>query len=70
MSKTPEQVIGTSASDCELTMMRNASAAPVKALVIIAETLHYMNANNIEKASHRRALMKVGRKALTVLGDA
>ncbi len=38
-------------------------------LTEVAETLHYMNANGIEKISHRKALMKAGRKALNVLGE-
>ena len=69
MSKTPEQVIGTSASDCEVELVLQAGTSPVKVLETVAETLHHMNARGIEKVSHRRALMKAGRKALNVLGD-
>lgn len=69
MSKGPQYVIGSSASDCECDMMRSAEVTPVSTLATVAETLHYMNANGIEKISHRKALMKAGRKALNVLGD-
>lgn len=69
MSRAPQHVIGSSASDCECDMMRYAETSPVSTLATVAETLHYMNANSIEKISHRKALMKAGRKALNVLGD-
>jgi aspartate aminotransferase-like enzyme len=49
--------------------MLSATTSPVSTLATVAETLHYMNANGIEKISHRKALMKAGRKALNVLGD-
>lgn len=70
MSKGPKYVIGSSASDCETSLMLSATTSPVSTLATVAETLHYMNANGIEKISHRKALMKAGRKALNVLGDA
>ncbi len=63
------QVIGTSASDCETGMMLSATTSPVSTLSTVAQTLHYMNAKGIEKVSHRKALMKAGRKALNVLGE-
>ncbi|AOY88609.1 hypothetical protein BKP64_10765 [Marinobacter salinus] len=63
-----KRVIGTSASDCETGMILSATTSPVSTLATVAETLHYMNANGIEKISHRKALMKAGRKALNVLG--
>ena len=69
MSKGPQYVIGSSASDCETSLMLSATTSPVSTLATVAETLHYMNANGIEKISHRKALMKAGRKALNVLGD-
>ena len=69
MSKAPQYVIGSSASDCECDMMRHAETSPLSTLATVAETLHYMNANGIEKISHRKALMKAGRKALNVLGE-
>lgn len=69
MSKSPEQVIGTSASDCETETMLSATTSPVSALATIAETLHHMNAKGIRKISHRKALVKAGRKALAALGD-
>jgi hypothetical protein len=50
-------------------MVLNAGSSPVRTLTKVAETLHYMNANGIEKISHRKALMKAGRKALNVLGE-
>jgi len=67
--KSPQSVIGTSASDCEIDMMSFASSNPVTALQVIAQTLNYMNSRKIEKVSHRRALVKAGRKALVELGD-
>lgn len=63
------RIIGTSASDCETSMMLQAGHSPVKTLNEIAGTLHYMNQHQIEKISHRRALVKAGRKALAVLGE-
>lgn len=64
-----KRTIGTSASDCETGLMLSATTSPVSTLEKIALTLHYMNANGIEKVSHRKALMKAGRKALNVLGE-
>lgn len=64
------RIIGTSASDCETSMMLQAGHSPVKTLNEIAGALHYMNQHQIEKISHRRALVKAGRKALAVLGEA
>ncbi len=62
------RVIGTSASDWETGMVLSATTSPVSTLATVAQTLHYMNATGIEKISHRKALMKAGRKALNVLG--
>jgi len=67
--KRAAMVIGSSASDCDVSMTLQATHSPVRTLCEVAETLHYMNANGIEKISHRKALMKAGRKALNVLGD-
>ena len=68
-TRTPERVIGSSASDCEIEMMLAAGASPVTTLATVAETLYHMNARGIHKVSHRKALMKAGRKALKLLGD-
>ncbi|MAM85749.1 hypothetical protein [Marinobacter sp. UBA2678] len=67
--KRVAMIIGSSAHDCEVSMVLNAGSSPVRTLTEVAETLHYMNANGIEKISHRKALMKAGRKALNVLGE-
>ena len=67
--KSPQSVIGSSASDCEIDMMLFAGSNPVTALQVIGQALNYMNARGIEKASHRSALMKAGRKALKQLGE-
>lgn len=63
------RVIGSSASDCEVSMMLQAGHSPVRTLAEVANTLHYMNANGIEKKAHRHALMKAGRAALKKLGE-
>jgi hypothetical protein len=68
-TKTPERVIGSSASDCEIEMMLAAGSSPVATLATVAETLYRMNAQGIEKVSHRKALMKAGRVALKKLGE-
>ena len=67
--KSPQSVIGSSASDCEIDMMLFAGSNPVTALQVIGQALNYMNARGIEKTSHRSALMKAGRKALKQLGE-
>lgn len=63
-------LMNTSVSDLEIKMMLKATSRPVDALADVAATLHYMNARNIGKISHRRGLIKAGRKALAVLGEA
>tara|TARA_R100001244_G_scaffold63164_6_gene52504 strand:+ start:599 stop:826 length:228 start_codon:yes stop_codon:yes gene_type:complete len=62
-------VIGTSASDCEISMVLQAGHNPLRTLDEVAGALHYMNTHGIERISHRKALMKAGRKALNVLGE-
>mgnify|MGYP005864403539 CR=1 FL=1 len=69
INNEPAHVIGTSASDCETSLMTSATTSPVSTLATVAHTLHYMNAKGIDKISHRKALMKAGRKALNVLGQ-
>lgn len=64
------QVIGSSASDCEIEMMLCATNNPATTLETVADTLQYMNEQGIGKVSHRKALMKAGRQALNVLGCA
>ncbi len=58
------KVVGSSASDCEIQMMGQADRNPLSALNAVAGALHYMNSKGVEKISHRRALVKAGRKAL------
>lgn len=71
MDKVTEAVaqglISTSASDCEIRMMGQAENHPMVTLRDVAGTLHYMNCRGIEMVSHRRALVKAGRKALAAL---
>lgn len=62
-----QKLVGTSASDCEIKIVGQADKHPMATLREVAGTLHYMNCRGIEKVSHRRALVKAGRKALTVL---
>jgi len=62
-------IIGSSASDCEVSMVLSAGHSPVRTLSEVAETLYYMNVRGLEKKSHRQALMKAGRAALKKLGD-
>ena len=67
--KRAAMTIGTSASDCETSMVLQAGHNPLRTLDEVAGALHYMNTNGLEKISHRKALMKAGRKALNVLGE-
>lgn len=72
---TPEErnkaarLIGSSASDCEITLMCQVKNSPFEALSEVARALYWMNEQSIEKLSHRRALVKAGRAALKKLGD-
>lgn len=63
------RIVGTSASDCEISMRQQAETAPARVLEEVAQTLYWMNRQGIEKLAHRRALMKAGRAALNKLGE-
>lgn len=63
------KLIGTSASDCEITAMHRASTSPAEALAEVANALHHLNAQGMDRKSHRQALMKAGRAALKKLGE-
>jgi len=63
------QLLGTSASDCECTMLLVAENRPMAALEQVAAVLHLMNVSGQEKKAHRLALVKAGRVALKKLGE-
>lgn len=62
-------LIGTSASDCEISLTCQVETSPLRVLTSVATALFYMNEQGIEKVSHRKALVKAGRAALKNLGD-
>ncbi len=64
-----KRLIGTSASDCDITMMRKVDHSPVEALAEAANALRYLNGRGLEKKAHRQALMKAVRAALKKLGE-
>ncbi|MFL1404228.1 hypothetical protein ACJO2E_02645 [Marinobacter sp. M1N3S26] len=61
------KLTGTSASDCEISIMNGAETHPVETLVEVANALHHLNLKGWERKSHRQALVKAGRKALKKL---
>ncbi|MCK7542926.1 hypothetical protein MLC59_01915 [Marinobacter bryozoorum] len=63
------RLTGTSASDCDITMMRKVDHSPLEALAEVANALYHLNAQGLEKKAHRQALMKAGRAALKKLGE-
>lgn len=62
-------LIGTSASDLEISLTCQVEKSPMRVLTNVATALFYMNEQGIEKVSHRKALVKAGRAALKKLGD-
>lgn len=62
------RLLGTSASDCETTLMRKVEINPYTALITCGATLAHANQTNRDNKSHRQALMKAGRAALKELG--
>jgi hypothetical protein len=72
---TPEQreradgLLGTSASDCDITITNRVAVNPYTALLDVANTLVQANQTNRENKAHRQALMKAGRQALKDLGE-
>jgi len=67
--KMAVQLLGTSASDCECTMLLAAQNRPMAALEQVAFLLQLMNISGQEKKAHRLALVKAGRVALKKLGE-
>lgn len=63
------RLTGTSASDCDITMMRKVDTAPAEALAEVVNALHHLNTQGLDKKAHRQALMKAGRAALKKLGE-
>ena len=63
------RLTGTSASDCEITIMNRANSSPMAALAEVANALHHLNVQGLEKKAHRQALLKAGRAALKKLED-
>lgn len=64
-----QRLTGTSASDCEITVMNSVESHPVEVLADVANALCWLNEQRLEKKAHRQALMKAGRAALKKLGE-
>jgi len=67
--KRAQKLVGTSASDCQTSIMLSAERTPVEAIADVANALCWLNEQCLEKKAHRQALMKGGRAALKKLGE-
>jgi len=62
-------LINTSASDCAITLNNAADRDPAGTIRKVLSVLRLMNFRGIEKKSHRQAMLRAGRKALTEIGE-
>lgn len=72
IDKTEDQMtalIGTSASDCAISLNNDAERDPAGTIRKVLSVLHLMNFRGIEKKSHRQAMLRAGRKALNTIGE-
>lgn len=62
-------LLGTSASDCAISLDNDANRDPAGTIRKVLSVLHLMNLRGIEKKSHRQAMLRAGRKALNKIGE-
>lgn len=62
-------LIGTSASDCAISLNNDAERDPSGTVRKVMGVLNLMNARGLEKKSHRQAMLRAGRKALNKIGE-
>lgn len=67
--KEINRLLGSSCSDCAITMENDVARDPAEALRTAMRTLLYMNEKGIQKKAHRQALVRAGRKALGIIGE-
>ncbi len=67
--KDMNRLINSSASDCQSTLDCQLANDPAGTLRRVTSVLHLMNFRDIEKKSHRAALLRAGRKALNQIGE-
>jgi hypothetical protein len=63
------RLLGSSCSDCAITMENEVASDPAEALRTALRTLLHMNQKGIQKKAHRQALVRAGRKALGKIGE-
>ncbi len=72
IDRTEQQMtalLGTSASDCAITLSNSADRDPSGTVREVLSLLQLMNARGIDKKSHRQAMLRAGRKALSAIGE-
>jgi len=62
-------LIGGSAADCDSSLNCSLARNPAGTLRTVTRVLHLMNVRDIEKKSHRQALVRAGKKALAKIGE-
>ena len=62
-------LLNTSASDCAISLNNDADRDPAGTIRKVLSFLHLMNLRDIEKKSHRQAMLRAGRKALNTIGE-
>lgn len=67
--KDMNRLIGGSATDCDSSLKCSLANNPTGTLRTVTRVLHLMNARDIEKKSHRQALVRAGKKALAMIGE-
>lgn len=67
--KELNRLLGSSCSDCAITMENDVNRDPAEALRTALRTLLLMNEKGIQKKAHRQALVRAGRKALGKIGE-
>jgi len=67
--KDMQRLTGGSAADCDSSLKCSLANNPTGTLRTVTRVLHLMNVRDIEKKSHRQALVRAGKKALAMIGE-
>lgn len=62
-------LLGSSASDCQITLDCRVARDPITTLGDVTEVLVMMNHKGVEKKAHRQAMLRADRKALNTIGE-
>jgi len=70
MAKRAASLLGSSVADCRSSLECGFVNSPANVLQVVVYTLEHMAAEGIQRETHRKELVRIGRKAITALGEA